>query len=142
MEGERLLAKASLHWIVFLVPILVALFFVMVGINGSSGVIILAFIIVGWVYLNYSSAEFGITNRRVIAKWGVISRHSVEMNVDKIEGVTINQGIIGSKLGYGTVIVNGTGGSHEAFPSISNPMAFRQKMLEHTTKHLREDIEI
>jgi len=35
MEGERLLAKASLHWIVFFVPILVALFFVMVGINGS-----------------------------------------------------------------------------------------------------------
>jgi len=83
--------------------------------------IILAFIILGWVYLNYSSAEFGITNRRVIAKWGVISRHSVEMNVDKIEGVTINQGIIGSKLGYGTVIVNGTGGSHEAFPSVTFP---------------------
>jgi len=60
------------------------------------------------------------------------------MNLDKVEGVSINQGIIGSKVGYGTLILNGTGGSHESFPSIANPLAFRQNILEHTTKHLKE----
>lgn len=138
MEGERLIAKAGLHWIAFLQPVLLALFIVLIAINGASGLLIIALVLIAWAYLNFTSAEFGVTNRRVIAKWGVISRHSVEMNMDKVEGVSINQGIIGSRLGYGTVIVNGTGGSHESFPSIANPMAFRKQILEHTTKHLRE----
>jgi uncharacterized membrane protein YdbT with pleckstrin-like domain len=106
--------------------------------NGAAWLLIIALIIAIWAYLNFSSAEFGVTNRRVIAKWGVISRHSVEMNMDKVEGVSINQGIIGGRLGYGTLVVNGTGGSHEAFPNIANLLAFRKQILEHTTKHLME----
>ncbi|HNY34951.1 MAG TPA: PH domain-containing protein, partial [Methanothrix soehngenii] len=119
MEGERLIAKASLHWIVFLGAILWGLVILLFVIGSGSGLLLILVLIgLGWAYTYYSSAEFAVTNRRVIAKWGVISRHSVEMNLDKVEGVSVNEGIIGSKLGYGTVIVNGTGGSHEAFPSI------------------------
>jgi|WetSurMetagenome_2_1015567.scaffolds.fasta_scaffold111449_2 uncharacterized membrane protein YdbT with pleckstrin-like domain len=139
MEGERLIAKASLHWIVFLGAILWGLVILLFVIGSGSGLLLILVLIgLGWAYTYYSSAEFAVTNRRVIAKWGVISRHSVEMNLDKVEGVSVNEGIIGSKLGYGTVIVNGTGGSHEAFPSIANPLAFRKQILEHTTKHLME----
>jgi hypothetical protein len=139
MEGERVIAKANLHWIVFLGPILWGLLVLLFVIaSGSWFVFILALIGFGWAYMLFSSAEFGVTNRRIVAKWGVISRHSVEMNLDKIEGVSVNDGIIGSKLGYGTVIVNGTGGSHEAFPNIANPLVFRKQILEHTTKHLME----
>jgi uncharacterized membrane protein YdbT with pleckstrin-like domain len=139
MEGERVIAKANLHWIVFLSPILVGLIVLLFVISSGSGMLlILGLIYLAWAYMFFSSSEFGVTNRRVIAKWGVISRHSVEMNLDKVEGVSINEGVIGSRLGYGTVIVNGTGGSHEAFPSIANPLVFRKQILEHTTKHLME----
>jgi len=137
LDGERSIAKASLPWIIFLGPIIVTLVLLLFA-KYASFMLIIALIYIVWAYLYFSSAEFGVTNRRVIAKWGVISRHSVEMNMDKVEGVSINEGIIGSKLGYGTVIVNGTGGSHEAFPSIANPLAFRKQILEHTTKHLKE----
>jgi len=138
MEGERVIAKASLHWIIFLGPIILTLLVLLLFMNSAPGLLIIALIAIGGAYLSYSSAEFGVTNRRVIAKWGVISRHSVEMNLDKVEGVSINEGIIGSRLGYGTVIVNGTGGSHEAFPCIAGPLIFRKQILEHTTKHLKE----
>lgn len=138
MEGERIIAKASLHWSIFLGPVVLSLIIALIAVNGASWLLIIALLCIIGAYLNFSSAEFGVTNRRVIAKWGVISRHSVEMNLDKVEGVSVNEGIIGSKLGYGTVIVNGTGGSHEAFPNIANPLAFRKQILEHTTKHLKE----
>jgi len=135
MDGERIIAKARLHPIVFLLPLIVTVLFLFGG-----PIVILPLIWLALVYWMYSSAEFAVTNRRIIAKWGVISRHSIETNLDKVEGVTINQGILGSRLNYGSVIVRGTGGTGEPFPSISNPMAFRQQILEHTTQHLKESI--
>lgn len=140
MEGERVIATAHLSPIVFLWPVVITLI-VLLLFGEARRLAILPLIWLGIVYWRYSSAEFGVTNRRIIAKWGIFNRHSIEMNLDKVEGVTINEGMIGSKLGYGNVIVTGTGGSHEPFPSIANPLAFRQKILEHTTRHLREDIQ-
>lgn len=133
MDGERVIATAHIHPIVLVGPVIVTLICLIGG-----PLVILGLIWLAIVYWLYSSAEFAVTNRRIIAKWGVITRHSVEMNLDKVEGIKINQGIIGSKLGYGTLILNGTGGSHESFPNIANPMAFRQKILEHSTQDLKE----
>lgn len=136
MEGEISIAKASMHWIVFLGPIIVTLVLLYFA-KSALFMLIIALIFIVWAYLYFSSAEFEVTNRRVIARWGLIIRHSKEMNMDKVEGVSINEGIIGSKLGYGTVILNGTNGSHETFPSIANPLAFRKQILEHTTKNFK-----
>ncbi len=137
MDGERVIATAHLHPFIFFWPVILTLLLVIFG-DGARWLAILPLIWLVSRYYEYSSSEFGVTNRRIIAKWGSYSKHSVEMNLDKVEGVSINQDAIGSKLGYGTLIVNGMGGSHEAFPIIANPMAFRQKILEHTTKHLTE----
>ena len=135
MEGERVIARAHLHPIVFLGPIILTIVFLIFG-----PLVILPLIWVAFVYWNFSRAEFAVTNRRIIAKWGIISRHSVEMNLDKVEGASINQGFLGNMLNYGTIVLNGMGGSREPFPGISNPMAFRQQILEHTNQHLKENI--
>lgn len=137
MDGKRIIATAHLHPFIFIWPVILTLLLLLFG-DGAGWLVILPLIWLGLVYWGYSSAEFGVTNRRIIAKWGSTSKHSVEMNLNKIEGVSITQGFIGSKVGYGTVILNGTGGSHESFPNIANPLVFRQKILEHTTKHLTE----
>jgi len=137
MEGEKVIAKAHLHTFIFFWPLILTL---IVALIFRNIIIIIPLIWLGLVYWGYSSAEFAVTNRRIIAKWGSVSKHSVEMNLDKVEGVSINQGILGSRLGYGTVILNGTGGSKEHFPNIADPLAFRQKILEHTTQHLKENI--
>jgi len=140
MEGERVIATARLHPIVFVGPALLTLIVLLIFIKDAVWLVIFPLLWMGLVFWGFSSADFGVTNRRIIAKWGAISRHSVEMNLDKVEGVSINQGIVGSKIGYGTVILNGTGGSREHFPNIANPLEFRQKILEHTTQHLKESI--
>ena len=53
--------------------------------------------------------ELSVTNHRVIYKTGFIRRHTVEMNMDKVETVNVDQTILGRILGYGTIHVLGTG---------------------------------
>ena len=76
------------------------------------------------------SDEFVVTNKRVIVKTGLISRKTLEMNLNKIETVNVDQSIIGRMLGYGTIGIVGTGGTHETFPYIAHPIEFRKKFIE------------
>ena len=72
-----------------------------------------------------ATTELAVTDRRVIYKTGIFQRHSMEMNLSKVETVGVNQSILGRLLGYGTVIVRGTGGSFEPIPFIGDPLTFR-----------------
>lgn len=59
--------------------------------------------------VNYSASEFGVTNKRILAKVGWAKRRSLDMLLTKVEGIYVEQGILGKILGYGTVVVTGTG---------------------------------
>jgi uncharacterized membrane protein YdbT with pleckstrin-like domain len=74
------------------------------------------------------TTEFGVTNRRVIAKTGFIRRHTLEMLLPKIESVAVRQNILGRILDFGTVTVTGTGGTKESFRAIVEPIAVRKKI--------------
>jgi uncharacterized membrane protein YdbT with pleckstrin-like domain len=75
-----------------------------------------------------STTEFGVTNRRVIAKTGFIRRHTLEMLLPKIESVAVHQNILGRLLNFGTVTVTGTGGTKESFRAIVEPIGVRKKI--------------
>jgi uncharacterized membrane protein YdbT with pleckstrin-like domain len=76
------------------------------------------------------SDEFVVTNKRVIIKTGIISRKTLEMNLNKIESVNVDQSIMGRLLGYGDVTIIGTGGTRESFPDIGNAVEFRKRFQE------------
>lgn len=67
---------------------------------------------------------------RVIMKVGLISRRTIEMNVQKVESVNVNQSIFGRILGYGDISVVGTGGSRETFEKIADPIRFKRTFQE------------
>jgi uncharacterized membrane protein YdbT with pleckstrin-like domain len=81
------------------------------------------------ILLRYSD-EFVITNKRVICKTGIISRRTLEMNLNKIETVNVDQSIFGRMFGYGTITIIGTGGTRESFPNIAHPTEFRKRFQE------------
>ena len=54
-----------------------------------------------------------MTDRRIIYKRGFISRHTEEMNMDKVASVDVDQSILGRILDYGTIHVIGTGGAQD-----------------------------
>jgi len=72
-----------------------------------------------------ATTELAITDRRVIYKAGLLRRHTIEINRSKVETVGVNQSILGRMLGFGTVVVRGTGGSFEPIPFIAEPLTFR-----------------
>jgi uncharacterized membrane protein YdbT with pleckstrin-like domain len=72
-----------------------------------------------------ATTELAVTDRRVIYKSGVIARHTLEMNRSKVESVDVDQPLLGRLLGFGTIIVRGTGGSLEPIRLISDPLTFR-----------------
>ena len=76
----------------------------------------------------YFTTEFALTNKRIIAKKGLIQRHSLEIVLSKVESITVDQGPGGIVFGYGTVTVIGSGGTHESFSIISNPMELRKRI--------------
>ena len=69
--------------------------------------------------------ELSVTNHRVIYKSGFIRRHTVEMNMDKVETVNVDQSILGRLLGYGTIHVLGTGQGIEGLGHIASPLTLR-----------------
>ena len=136
MSGESVIYSAKLHWVVFLWPaiwLVIALIMFSSGGDAAAaggGAIVIAILIGIASFINYSTSEFGITNKRVLAKVGFIRRNSLEVLLTKVEGIQVNQGILGRMLGYGSVVVSGTGGSKDPFHKISAPLEFRRKAQE------------
>ena len=73
-----------------------------------------------------ASTELVVTNRRVIAKFGLVARRTVEMNLAKIESVSVELTVIGRLFGFGSIMVTGTGSTMDPIRFIADPIAFRQ----------------
>lgn len=84
--------------------------------------------------INVLTTELAITNRRVIAKFGLISRKTIELKIDRVESVQVDQSILGRMLNYGSIIVAGAGGPQAPIPNISAPLQFRAKLNELTER--------
>jgi membrane protein YdbS with pleckstrin-like domain len=76
-------------------------------------------------WIRRATTELAITDRRVIYKSGLISRHTLEMNRSKVESVDVDQSLLGRMFGFGTIVLRGTGGSLEPMRMISDPLVFR-----------------
>lgn len=141
MPGEAVLHRGQVHWFVFVLPaIYLALAAVTVVKIRSAGVIdsplpgliVVALIAAGlWGLLKAVvlriSIELAVTNKRVIAKTGLIRRKTIELNHGKVESFSVDQSVLGRMFGFGTIVVNGTGGGRTPIPNIDDPLEFRRK---------------
>lgn len=78
----------------------------------------------------YFTTELAITNKRVIAKFGLIRRETVEMNVARVESMQVEQGILGRVFNFGSILIAGAGNPKAPIPGISNPLEFRKQFFE------------
>lgn len=91
---------------------------------------IFGFLLIPLGYLIIRSNEAGITNKRLIAKSGLIRRDTVEIPIKKVSSLQVKQGIFGRILGYGTLIISDAGAAHAPIRYIREPLRFRQKFFE------------
>ena len=111
IAGEQIEYTTTYHWVIFL----------------SFRAIFTLFIA---PILDRNTDEFAITNKRVVIKTGLISRKTVELNLNKIESVNVDQTIMGRIFGFGNITIIGIGGTHEFFLNIRKPLEFRKKFQE------------
>jgi uncharacterized membrane protein YdbT with pleckstrin-like domain len=143
--GETIKAIGRLHWINYLKAFFLAAIAVVcllysqqeaskVG-RGASyvGWLLLALAVVLFLaaWFHRQMTELSVTNHRVIYKTGFIRRHTVEMNMDKVETVNVDQSIWGRILGYGTIHVLGTGQGIEGLSRIASPLDVRNAITAH-----------
>ena len=135
LNGEKVTFQTHLHWRVYVVPLLLSLLiFVpltyLAAISEHKAIVLLPLAGIGLLvlvpWLQRRSSEFAVTNKRVIVKIGVLSTRSVELLLPKVEGITVNQGLVGKLLGYGEIVITGSGGTKEPFAGIQAPFEFRR----------------
>ena len=139
ISGERVLYSAKMHWFIF-VPgsllVLLGIYLFTIDREGGAGPVFGMFsilfgipmIISAWI--RKLTTELAVTSKRVIAKFGLIRRSTIELNHNKVESFHVEQGIIGRILGFGTLIVNGTGGGKTPIPNIDSPLSFRREAMQ------------
>src|SRR5512140_2449601 len=143
-EGERIVYRAAIsHWRFFLSYLIGGLFllaglrvgaYVAAGDHSGTSIAMAAiplaiglFVILSAV-IRRQTTELVLTDRRIITKRGLVSRDTVEMNLNKVESVQVNQGLMGRILNYGDVTVVGTGSSMEPLRGIARPLELRKKL--------------
>lgn len=143
MSGEEVVREARLSRIVYLpAALLLALSLVQFAVvyRGGAGArdalpvpeIFLGLAVVAAVpaYIRRTSSEFAVTNRRVVVKSGFLRRHSTEILLRQVEGITVDQGILGRIFNYGTIVVEGTGSDRTPYKGIAAPIALRLAVQE------------
>jgi uncharacterized membrane protein YdbT with pleckstrin-like domain len=132
-DGEQVLYVGKVSFFSILPSIIGGGLLVIVGLAASiaAGPLSIVLIALGALalavgFIKRSSTELAVTNRRVIAKFGLVRRSTVELNLSKIESIRVEQTVMGRLLNYGSIFVTGTGSTMEPIPYIADPMKFRQ----------------
>jgi uncharacterized membrane protein YdbT with pleckstrin-like domain len=136
LNDETVIYEGKLHWSIFLMPVILC-FFAVGGIVGllvikhpiPAGLLFLvAVAIILPTILRYSTNGLVLTNKRVISSQGVTSRRSIDISLQKIEGVSVDQSLMGQIFNYGTIVIRGTGGGLEKFPLLGAPAEFTKEL--------------
>ncbi len=152
LPDERIIYAATLHWIIYVQgliitafagvvgyfshPVLVLMFGERVGAQFTKPISAVAMLIVLagaalllGAYLRQTSTEIVITNKRLIAKYGIVSRATFEILVNRITGANFDQTVAGRILGFGTILVHGAGGEISPIDLVENPQLFYRALV-------------
>ena len=134
MTGEKIIYQTKLNWTEYIKGIILILIG-LVFIKSLGGFIIfIGLISLGITYMKIKSSEFAVTDKRVLIKVGIFRTHSLETMLNKVEGIHVEQGIMGKIVNSGSIIVKGTGGTNNPFQNIDKPFEFRTAVNEQISK--------
>ncbi|MFZ0737026.1 MAG: PH domain-containing protein [Candidatus Acidiferrales bacterium] len=156
VPGETVIYQTRLHWIVMLGHIVVGCLLLALpgalliyyalnqtGIEiktlhimegGGAALIVCGIVTILVGMVRRSATEMAVTNRRVVIKTGLASRKTIEMLLNKVESIEVSETAFGRMLGYGTIVVIGTGGTPEPFHKVAHPLEFRSQVQQQIEK--------
>ncbi len=157
IEGETVVYATGLHWIVLIQAIFLTFIFGAAGaallvlyernqggtsatstamLAGGIVLLVVAAICMFSGIVKRNATEMVVTNKRVVLKVGFVTRNTFELLLQKVESIGVKESVMGRILGYGTVVVDGTGGSSEPFDRVAHPIEFRKQVQQQIEKVL------
>lgn len=144
LPGETVVASAEFNILPFIIlcSALAIISIILINVCDSNGIYNagLAISLISMLIISTLSAVlvastswamyFVITNKRVIAYYGLIIWVSFELKIEKVESVTIYQGLLGRIFKCGRVQVCGVGASKVKVPFVKRPFGFRQHFFD------------
>jgi len=158
VAGEMLLYRTRHHWLVLLGPLFGGLLLLVPGIallveaiatRDTAGLVVGSTVISPKLMVSFgavlvvgaiitfsygvakrNATEMAVTNRRVLIKTGMGSRRTLDLMLSRVESIGVEESAVGRMLGYGSVVVRGTGGTPEPFLMIAHPQEFRRAVQE------------
>ena len=129
VKGEEVILRADLHGAIYwksvavlIIAFLLSLMILPLGILlGIAGGFMLCVAILTKHFL-----LLAVTNKRVLARYGLLQMDIVDIRLSKIESIDLERMLPGHIFGYASVVVMGTGQRLIRVPYIGNARAFRR----------------
>lgn len=156
VPGETVIYETRLHWIVMLwhlllgglvlgLPGVLLLVYAMsqtgmeptnlhIMEGGGAALLVGGIVVILAGIVRRNTTEMAVTNRRVVIKTGLASRKTIEMMLNKVESIEVTETAAGRMLGYGSIVVIGTGGTPEPFHNMAHPLEFRSQVQQQIEK--------
>lgn len=138
LSDEDVIFRTKKHLIIFFFPLLWTLFCFYAAFYMQSNDILskvewvpwlLAFIFWTYVWLEYFTSDFIVTNKRIIMREGFFNKHTNDLRLSTISQVNVDQSIFGQIFSYGTIGLNAFG-AYDTFSMIADPFGFQKAVNE------------
>ena len=141
MPNEQILIDTQLHWIIFLWPAVISCLLgyfmfkqhIYFALNYAA-IAVIVYLLTS-VFIQYISTQFVLTSARIIKKTGFFSSQTWDMGLGRIEGVRLQQSLLGKMGGYGDLVISGVGGDQILFPMLDEARLFQQQVFQAMEKH-------
>lgn len=120
-DGETVLLDTHPHWWMFAGPVARLVLAIALAIAGVvqfdgewvnyAGIALIAVAVVNllWVYLKWVTTDFVLTSDRLVTRSGVLSRHSREIPLERINDLSCHQSLFERVIHAGDLIIESGG---------------------------------
>lgn len=141
-EGEVPIWFGQMSWAANWLWILFAVLFLLLMVALFSIVIfILAIIFIIIAYLNVTTSEYFISNKRIFVKYGFISRAMNDIKMEWVTNTSVGQDWDGRILSFGNVFIAtpGTATGTEMMKGVADPMMIKGMIEERLVKFKKNE---
>lgn len=131
LPGEVIIESAVIHmgifWraaAVFIFAVLFTLLTQIVQLGMLLGVV--AVLMAIYAIIKKEILMLVVTNKRVLARYGILQVDVVDMHFDKLESMELERMLPGYIMGYSNVVLMGTGNRFIVIPYVANGIALRR----------------
>ncbi|MDE6764150.1 MAG: PH domain-containing protein [Oscillospiraceae bacterium] len=131
-KEEKIISKGEVSFLP-LIPsavfgAIILIFGISAGFGGFIAALIIDAIIILPKFLGIKNTELGLTNKKVMGKYGIINTKVMDSPLNKVNSVTVEQGLGGKIFGYGKVVISTSSGGYN-FNYIKSADSFRSAVM-------------